>query len=614
MTTQERARLWLDRVPPSVSGANGHGQCMTAARGLVWGFCLSTSDAMDLLCEWNRSCQPPWSQRELDHKIEQALSIPFGYPKGYLLNAGGPAMPVEKVDLRHYKLPVKKLDPVPAMTHSTMDTNPAEEFRAFLLAAFAQGEIVCICNDLTPEGKPQSAGAFLAREAWIEKFASDDSSLLRRGGLGAFVRINPFVANDFSGADKSVSSFRHVLVEMDAQEKATQEKILRDSGLPISVLIDSGGKSIHAWVRVDAVDRAQWDERRDVIYETLAAKGIDPKNKNPSRYSRLPGADRDGSQQRLLATRIGADTFENWQADIDLAADESTSISVGDLMRFDATNDPDSLIGNRWLTRGSSMILSGGSGIGKSSLLMQLVVQWAMGHPWFGIQPCKPLRIGVIQAENNTGDLAEAFQGVIKAKGDAPPDVETAKLLATNLMFRTETIRTGPAFLDYARRFIVKEKLDLVICDPLLSYFGGDLSDQESVSVFLRNQLQPILQTTGVCWVWIHHISKPAKEKDGEPPTLMELAYSGFGSSELTNWAREIAVIQEVGHHKPRKFRLAFCKRGGRLKQPVLHIAHAPEGSGISWVEWNPLTYQHQKDGQSQGQTQGRRGGRRASR
>jgi RecA-family ATPase len=72
-------------------------------------------------------------------------------------------------------------------------------------------------------------------------------------------------------------------------------------------------------------------------------------------------------------------------------------------------------------------------------------------------------------------------------------------------------------------------KLDLIIADPLFSYFGGDLSDQGEVSVFLRNKLQPILHETKVAWIWMHHVSKPQR-KDGEPLTTMELAHSGFGS------------------------------------------------------------------------------------
>ena len=262
-------------------------------------------------------------------------------------------------------------------------------------------------------------------------------------------------------------------------------------------------------------------------------------------------------------------------------------VTVKDLLDFDPEKDPDNLIGNRWITRGSSMIISGGTGIGKSSLMMQIIVRWCLGLDFFAIKPVKPLKIGVIQAENDKGDLAEAFRGVIHKRFS----LDQMNQLQKNLEFRTETIRTGEAFLAYARRFIHKSKLDLIVADPLFSYFGGDLSDQSEVSIFLRNKLQPILHETKVAWVWMHHVSKPQRKENGEPLTTMELAHSGFGSSELANWAREIAVLHEVGQFKPRRFQLAFCKRGGRigLPSPILNLQHS--ATGIQWEECNPLAF-----------------------
>jgi len=170
--------------------------------------------------------------------------------------------------------------------------------------------------------------------------------------------------------------------------------------------------------------------------------------------------------------------------------------------------------------------------------------------------------------------------------------IEQMNQLHRHLEFRTETVRTGEAFLAYARRFIHKSKLDLIVADPLFSYFGGDLSDQSEVSVFLRNKLQPILHETKVAWIWMHHVAKPQRKESGaEPLTTMELAHSGFGSSELANWAREIAVIHEVGQFKPRRFQIAFCKRGGRtgLDSPILNLQHS--SSGIQWEQHNPLAF-----------------------
>jgi len=572
MTPHQRAALWLSKVPPAVSGQSGHSTTYTAAVGLVHGFQLSEADSLALLSAWNQSCQPPWSDRELTHKLREAASKSHSKPAGHLLQSGvSPSTAPFDITKVSFKRPSPAVAPDPQ----------ASEFKRFLQAAFAPTEVVCIC-DAVEEGRPVTAGSFIPIEEWINRFDDPASRILSPEREGIFVRINPFRPNLYSGSDNDVSAYRHVLVEFDDKPKAEQEKLFRDSGLPITVLIDSGGKSIHAWVRVDAPNRKEWDIRRDIIYSSIP--GIDAKNKNPSRYSRLPGAWRSPtSQQKLLATNLGSASWEDYLTSRETDDDQSTVVSIKDLISFDSSNDPDNLIGQRWLTRGSSMIVSGGTGIGKSSLMMQIVIQWALGKDFFGIAPVKPLKIGVIQAENDKGDLAGAFQGVGFGLNLTGSDM---KMLQQQLEFRTEAVRTGDQFLAYARRFIHKSKLDVIVADPLFSYFGGDLSDQGEVSVFLRNKLQPILQETKVAWIWMHHISK-AQRKDGEPMTTMELAHAGFGSSELANWAREIAVLAEVGQFKPRRFQLAFCKRGGRLPKPIINLQHGTDR--IKWEEYNPL-------------------------
>jgi hypothetical protein len=576
MTPHQRAALWLSKVPPAVSGQSGHSTTYTAAVGLVHGFQLSEADSLALLSAWNQSCQPPWSDRELIHKLREAASKSHSKPAGHLLQTGSaPSTAPFDITKVSFKRPSPAVAPDPQ----------ASEFKRFLQAAFAPTEVVCIC-DAVEEGKPVSAGSFIPVEEWIARFDDPASRILSQEREGIFVRINPFKPNLYSGSDNDVSAYRHVLVEFDDKPKAEQEKLFRDSGLPITVLIDSGGKSIHAWVRVDAPNRKEWDIRRDIIYSSIP--GIDAKNKNPSRYSRLPGAWRSPtSQQKLLATNLGSESWEDYLTSRETDDDKSTVVTIKDLINFDPDNDPDNLIGNRWITRGSSMIVSGGTGIGKSSLMMQIVIRWCLGLDFFGIKPVKPLKIGVIQAENDKGDLAEAFRGVVHRRFSS----DQMNQLQKNLEFRTETVRTGDQFLAYARRFIHKSKLDLIVADPLFSYFGGDLSDQSEVSIFLRNKLQPILHETKVAWVWMHHVAKPQRKDGGEPLTTMELAHSGFGSSELANWAREIAVLHEVGQSKPRRFQLAFCKRGGRigLPSPILNLQHS--ATGIQWEESNPLAF-----------------------
>ena len=68
----ERARSYLAKIPGAVSGQRGHPHTLLVAEHLVRGFDLDDGVAMMLLREWNRTCDPPWSERELRHKIHEA--------------------------------------------------------------------------------------------------------------------------------------------------------------------------------------------------------------------------------------------------------------------------------------------------------------------------------------------------------------------------------------------------------------------------------------------------------------------------------------------------------------------------------------------------------------
>ncbi len=70
---EERARRWLAKAEPAISGANGHTQTFLVARKLVLGFGLSEDEALFLMAdEWNQRCKPPWAKHELAHKVRQA--------------------------------------------------------------------------------------------------------------------------------------------------------------------------------------------------------------------------------------------------------------------------------------------------------------------------------------------------------------------------------------------------------------------------------------------------------------------------------------------------------------------------------------------------------------
>ena len=92
MSVLDNARAYLAGMPPAISGQGGHDATIKAAVVLVRGFSLSQADALDLLEEYNRRCDPPWRRADLEHKIKSAAKGPANGtapPDGYLLAAGG---------------------------------------------------------------------------------------------------------------------------------------------------------------------------------------------------------------------------------------------------------------------------------------------------------------------------------------------------------------------------------------------------------------------------------------------------------------------------------------------------------------------------------------------
>lgn len=68
----ERARRYVSKMPSAVSGQGGHNATFSVACVLKLGFCLTDDEAFALLSEWNAGCQPPWSAKDLQHKIQSA--------------------------------------------------------------------------------------------------------------------------------------------------------------------------------------------------------------------------------------------------------------------------------------------------------------------------------------------------------------------------------------------------------------------------------------------------------------------------------------------------------------------------------------------------------------
>jgi RecA-family ATPase len=479
--------------------------------------------------------------------------------------------------------------PVPQMPKS-VESQPVEKF---LAEAFELGESINICRSIKDgdRERPDGAGETRSREEWLELFNGDGLKDWQGSAVGVYVSINP---NNGKGRKKEhVTKWRHVLIEFDESTLDEQWKIIKKSGLPTTCIIKSGSRSLHAWVKLDATNEAEFTERVDFIFKHLEHSKVDSSTKDAGRLSRLPGAMRTatGNQQELVECGAPAISFLQWKERI-LFGDIPEPYKWDDLLNFKETEDPTQLLGKRWICRGGSALWVGSSGLGKSVLCMQAAITWAIAESFFGINPHgEGLKSLIIQAENDQGDVAESIQGVFKAMNLTDKQKE---LVMARVTIVRDCTSTGEKFVDRVRRLVEKHKPDLVWIDPLLAFIGGDLSNQETASEFLRNMLNPLSLSAGFAWMLIHHTPKPVR--DGIGYQGADKAYSGFGSSELTNWARSVLTLAACGDDAEGKriYRLEVTKRGKRSNlnsngiiaqnnvQPYANLRHSDVG--LAWI------------------------------
>jgi RecA-family ATPase len=242
-------------------------------------------------------------------------------------------------------------------------------------------------------------------------------------------------------------------------------------------------------------------------------------------------------------------------------ADE-IKVNLKDLGYFlDLVNSSDDeLLKHRFLCRKGTLMINAPTGIGKSVLTMQSAITWAINRPSLGILPSGYLKSLIIQGENDDYDLKEMISGTLQASELTEEEKDIA---LKSIKIITEKRATGQDLMEIIRVAYKEFKADLIWIDPLFQYIGGNVSDQQVVSEFLRNQLSPLLEELNVGCIILHHTNKPptGREKGNWKPS--EFSYAGSGSMELANFPRAVVSITATGDSK--RFQLKAPKRGRRI-------------------------------------------------
>lgn len=321
--------------------------------------------------------------------------------------------------------------------------------------------------------------------------------------VGAWIRFNPVdgegVKND------NVTRFRFALVESDTLPVAEQDILYRKLELPIAALVHSGGKSLHAIVRVDADNYEEYRKRVDFLYDFLEKNGvtIDKQNRNPSRLSRMPGVTRNGNRQYLATTNIGRKSWVDWLDFVEGVTDELPDMEPLSVYKDNPPALPEELISGI-LRRGHKMLISGSSKAGKSFLLMELCVALAEGRPWLGF-PCKKGRVLYVNLEIDPASAVNRFLKIYEALGIPAANMDS--IVLWNL--RGHAVPLDQLVPKLIRR-VRDQKFDAIIIDPIYKVITGDENNASEMGAFC-NQFDKICTETGCSTIYCHHHSKGAQ-------------------------------------------------------------------------------------------------------
>ena len=112
--------------------------------------------------------------------------------------------------------------------------------------------------------------------------------------------------------DKDVTAYRTFLIELDEGSLPEQMKYIEDIGLPYSVCVFSGNKSLHFGITLDKdlLTEAHWKFTNEWILNILTK--ADQQCKNPSRKIRFPDNQRrDGAQKIQSLVKIKGRVSKN---------------------------------------------------------------------------------------------------------------------------------------------------------------------------------------------------------------------------------------------------------------------------------------------------------------
>lgn len=394
---------------------------------------------------------------------------------------------------------VRLPDPAP-------DCEPGDTIR-YLQALFKPEEKVSLVlesfQDKDGKFKPGGRGVYCMTCAQIV----DE---IRKGGLasiasynpaaGAWVRANPV---DGMGVNNdNITDCRYVLCEADDMPVEDQYRIIQELKLPTAAVLHSGGKSVHAIVKVDAgPDRELYRQRVEKLFSVLESRGfrVDRQCKNPARLSRLPGVVRGERRQYLLGLNVGCASWVDFEASLAPKTSYPPAIDADEWLSKEPET-PDQVLAGTFDV-GDKAVLIAPSKLRKSFFFLQLLISLSAGETFLAWSVPKARRCLLVQFEIRAHHCHRRVKHMAKRMGvtDIRHNLHiiNARGLPLDDVFA--------AVLHYADVF----KIEVLAFDPFYKMHTGDENSAMDVKPLLQ-RFDEIAERTGAAVLYVHHDPKGA--------------------------------------------------------------------------------------------------------
>lgn len=401
--------------------------------------------------------------------------------------------------------------------HEPKEWHPAQQLIEYLEALFQPEDYVGYCVESIKRDEryvPANKGCYTRTAGQIiEELKKYGDNLGKTLGdydpcCGAWIRFNPLdgkgVRND------NVTDYRYALIEADNMSIDKQNEIVRKLELPIAALVYSGGKSVHAIVKIDASSYNEYRKRVDKLYQVCEENGLtlDKQNRNPSRLSRMPGVTRAGHKQFLIDKNIGQENWDAWMEWYSAQNDDLPDF-VNVKERYKTGRPPlKPCVIDGLLRYGHKMLISGPSKAGKSFLQIELAIAIAEGRSWLGMQ-CKQGRVIYVNFELDEDSCTNRIFDVYDAIGYPSDTTDTwsDNLEVWNLRGKAVAMdKLAPSLIRRAR----KTNPLVIILDPIYKVITGDENSAEQMALFC-NQFDKVATEVGCSVIYCHHHSKGAQ-------------------------------------------------------------------------------------------------------